>query len=120
CADRHANEAIKTTMDQQAAYAIQSLALAAAVGYDKIEFYQMVDADTCAEPAVWGVTRDDGSRRPVADALRVAVGNFSGYKTAQFVPLPRETAGWSAWPGDPNSLVPNWQVYQVAFDRPNN
>jgi hypothetical protein len=34
------------------------------------------------------------------------------------VPLTRETAGWSAWPDDPNSLVPNWQVYQVAFDRP--
>ncbi len=120
CADQHSNEAIKTTMDQQAAYAIQSLAMAAAAGYGKIEFYQMVDANPCAEPAVWGVTRDDGSRRPVADALRVAVNNFAGYSGARFVPLTRESAAWSAWPDDPSSLVPNWQVYQVAFDRPGN
>jgi hypothetical protein len=120
CADLHNNEAIKTTMDQQAAYAIQSVALASAAGYGKIEFYQMVDANPCAEPAVWGVTRDDGTRRPVGDALKVAVSNFSGYTNAQFVPLTRENAAWSAWPGDPNSLVPNWQVYQVAYDRPDN
>jgi hypothetical protein len=120
CADKHSDEAIKTTMDQQAAYAIQSLALASAVGYGKIEFYQMVDANPCAEPAVWGLTRDDGSRRPVSDALRVAISNFAGYTSAQFVPLTRENAAWSAWPDDPNSLVPNWQVYQVAFDKPGN
>jgi hypothetical protein len=120
CADRHNSAAIRTTMDQQAAYAIQSLALASAVGYSKIEFYQMVDANSCAEPALWGVTRDDGTRRPVGDALKVAINNFSGYTSAQFVPLTRENAAWSAWPEDPNSLVPNWQVYQVAFDKPGN
>jgi hypothetical protein len=120
CADKHTGEAIKTTMDQQAAYAIQAEALAAAAGYGKIEFYQMVDQDPCSEPAVWGVTRDDGSRRPVTDALKVAVNNLAGYTNAQFVPLTRETAKWSAWPDDPNSLVPNWQVYQVAFDKPGN
>ena len=118
CADKHSNEAIKTTMDQQAAYAIQSLALASAASYDKIEFYQMVDSNTCTEPAVWGVTRDDGSQRPVSEALKVAVNNFAGYTRAQFLPLRRETADWSAWPDDPSSLVPNWQVYQVAFDKP--
>ncbi|MGI9147244.1 MAG: hypothetical protein ACR2IK_11930 [Chloroflexota bacterium] len=120
CADKHAAEAIKTTMDQQAAYGLQSLALAAAAGYAKIEFYQMVDANACAEPALWGLTRDDGSRRPVTDALKVAIGNFGGYTNAQFVPLARDSAAWSAWPADPNSLVPNWQVYQVAFDKPGN
>ena len=120
CADRHANEAIKTTMNQQAAYAIQSLALGAAAGYGKLEFYQMVDANPCVEPAVWGLTRDDGSRRPVSDALKVAVNNFSGFTRAQFVPLTRESAAWPAWPDDPTSMVPNWQVYQVAFDKPGN
>ncbi|MCA1646067.1 MAG: hypothetical protein LC797_11580 [Chloroflexi bacterium] len=120
CADKHNAEAIRTTMDQQAAYAIQSVALASAAGYAKIEFYQMVDANPCAEPAVWGLTRDDGTRRPVSEALKVAMNNFSGYTNAQFVPLTRENAAWSAWPGDPNSLVPNWQVYQVALDKPGN
>src|ERR1700680_1223793 len=91
----HANEAIKTTMDQQAAYGIQSLALAAAAGYAKIEFYQMVDANSCTEPALWGLTRDDGTRRPVTDALKVAISNFGGFTRAQFVPLARDTAAWS-------------------------
>ena len=118
CSDKHSGEAIKTTMDQQAAYAIQAEAMAAAAGYGKIEFYQMVDSNPCLEPAVWGVTRDDGSRRPVTAALKVADNNFSGYTNARFVPLSRETSAWSAWPDDPNSLVPNWQVYQVAFDKP--
>src|SRR5262249_54028433 len=27
---------------------------------------------------------------------------------------------WSPWPDDPTSLMPNWQVYQVAFDKPGN
>jgi hypothetical protein len=80
----------------------------------------MVDANACAEPAVWGLTRDDGSRRPVADALKVAFKNFAGYTSARFVPLTRDTASWPAWPDDPSSLVPNWQVYQVAFDKPGN
>jgi len=119
-AAQHSDEAIKTTMNQQAAYSIQAEALAAAAGYGKIEFYQMVDSNTCSEPAVWGVTRDDGSQRPVAEALKVAVNNFAGYTNARFVPLTRETAAWSAWPDDPSSLVPNWQVYQVAFDKPGN
>jgi hypothetical protein len=118
CADRHANVPIKTTMDQQAAYAVQAFAIGAATGYERIEFYQMVDGGTCQEPAVWGVTRDDGSKRAVADALKVAVANFSGFTQAQFVPLAREQENWPAWPNDPTSLTPNWQVYQVAFDRP--
>jgi hypothetical protein len=120
CADKHTDEPIKTTMDQQAAFAVQSFALAAAAGYDKIEFYQMVDSNTCTEPAVWGVTRDDGSRRSVSAALKTAMGNFAGFTSARFVPLARETAAWPAWPNDPSSLVPNWQVYQVAFDKPGN
>jgi hypothetical protein len=66
------------------------------------------------------LTRDDGTRRPVSDALKVAIANFSGYTNSQFVPLTRENAAWSAWPDDANSLVPNWQVYQVALDRPGN
>jgi hypothetical protein len=78
----------------------------------------MVDSNPCHEPAVWGLTRDDGTRRPVSDALKVAIGTFSGFSSARFVPLTRAAQGWSAWPDDPTSLVPNWQVYQVAFDRP--
>jgi hypothetical protein len=116
----HSDTPVPTTMEQQAEYAVQAFAMAAAAGYQRFEFYQMVDQNPCTEPAVWGVTRDDGSRRPVSDALRTAITQFAGYTAVHFVPLIRETEDWSPWPDDPTSLMPNWQVYQVAFDKPGN
>ena len=62
CADKHFGEVIKTTMDQQAAYAIQAEALAAAAGYAKIEFYQMVDAIRAPSPQ-YGASRATTARR---------------------------------------------------------
>jgi hypothetical protein len=118
CADKHAHNAIQTSQAEQAAYAVQAFALAAAVGYRRIGFYQMVDDNPCKQPAVWGITRDDGSARPVARSLRTAVGSFSGFISANFAPLTRRAAGWGAWPDDPNSFTPNWQVYEVTFDLP--
>jgi hypothetical protein len=94
--------------------------MAAAAGYQRYEFYQMTDQNPCLQPAVWGIVRDDGSRRPVGEALKTAVGAYAGYTTVHFVPLVRETQDWSPWPDDPTSLVPNWQIYQVAFDKPGN
>src|SRR5207253_10382347 len=109
CADRHAHNPIQTTQAQQAAYAVEALALAAAVDYARIGFYQMVDDNPCNQSAVWGITRDDGSRRPVERSLKTAIRTFSGYTRAQFAPLVRPRAAWPAWPTDPNSLTPNWQ-----------
>jgi hypothetical protein len=80
----------------------------------------MVDDNPCNQSAVWGVTRDDGSQRPVAASLRTAVHAFSGYLRATFAPLARSTARWAAWPDDPSSYTPNWQVYEVAFEMPGN
>jgi hypothetical protein len=120
CADRHAHSPIQTTQAQQAEYAVQAFALAAAAGYTRIGFYQMVDDNPCKQSAVWGITRDDGSARPVARTLRTAVGAFSGFVSANFAPLTRATARWAAWPDDPKSFTPNWQAYLVAFDLPGN
>jgi hypothetical protein len=118
CADRHAANPIQTTQVQQSAYATQALALAAAVGYQRIGFYQMVDDDPCHQSAVWGITRDDGSERPVAATLATAVHAFSGFSAARFAPLSRPRSAWGAWPDDPNSLIPNWQIYEVVLDFP--
>lgn len=118
CADRHAHNPIQTTQTQQAAYAVQALALAAAVGYPRIGFYQMIDDNPCNQSAVWGIVRDDGSPRPVEASLRTAVHEFSGFLHARFAPLVRTPARWAAWPADPNSFTPNWQVYEVVFDMP--
>ena len=118
CAERHAHNPIQTTQQEQAAYAIQAFALAAAVNYQRIGFYQMVDDNPCVQSAVWGITRDDGTERPVAQTLRTAVQAFSGFTRAEFAPFVRAQARWSAWPADPSSLIPNWQAYQVVFDMP--
>jgi len=116
----HAGDPIKTTMEEQAAYAVQAFALGAAAGFNRVGFYKIVDGNACNEPAVWGSARDNGSRRPVHDALRTSITNFAGFLDAQFVPLSRIIQRWPAWPDDPNSYVSNWQVYQVAFDKPGN
>jgi hypothetical protein len=117
CAERLAGAPIKTTLDQQAAFAVQAFALAAAAGYQHADFYGMVDGNTCQEPA-WGLVRADGSRRPVLEAARTALSYFSNFTTARFAPLSRELEAWSAWPTTPTSYLTNWQVYEVAFDRP--
>ncbi|MBV9329430.1 MAG: hypothetical protein JO352_37485 [Chloroflexi bacterium] len=116
----HSNTPIATTMQEQANYAVQAFALAAAAGYQRWEFYQMTDQNPCSEPAVWGLTRDDGSRRPVSSALKTAVSEFAGYTAVHFVPFVREAQDWAPWPDEPTSLIPNWEVYQVAFDKPGN
>src|SRR5215471_6542116 len=118
CFERHAFNPIQTTLDEQAAYAVQALALAAAVDYRRIAFYQMVDDNPCVQSAVWGITRDDGTPRPVARALRTAVQSLGGFLKARFVPLVRPQTRWAAWPTVPDSFVPNWQVYLIAFDLP--
>jgi hypothetical protein len=120
CADRHAGNPIQTTQTQQAAFAIQALALSAAAGYERVGFYQMVDDNPCTQSAVWGITRDDGTQRPVARTLRTAIRFFTGFVDARFAPLVRSPARWASWPTDPNSLTPNWQAYEVAVDLPGN
>ncbi|MBV9170119.1 MAG: hypothetical protein JOZ81_08560 [Chloroflexi bacterium] len=117
---QHTESGIATTLEEQAAYGIQALAMAGAAGYERYEIYQMTDQNECSEPALWGVTRDDGSKRPIEDALRTAITQFSGYTAVHFVPYTRDTQDWPSWPDDPTSLMPDWQVYQVAFDKPGN
>jgi hypothetical protein len=106
------------TLDHQADYAVQTFALGSAAGYQHMELYDMADDPSCAGSA-WGLVRGDGTRRPVADAARTAIQYFSYFTRARFVPLQRGVEHWPAWPLNPGSYIPNWQVYQVVFDRPN-
>jgi hypothetical protein len=105
------------SLDQQADYVVQAAALAAAAGYERIQFFQMADGDACKDQ-MWGLTRADGTRRPAFDALRTTVGMLAGYSQASFVPLVREHVRRSSWPNDPAAYDANWQVYQVIFDKP--
>jgi hypothetical protein len=116
----HAGDLVKVRMEEQAAYAVQAFSLAASTGFTRIGWYKINDDNPCTQPNVWGVVRDNGSRRPVADTLKTTITNLLGYTTAQFVPLTRATQSWPSWPDDPSQYTPNWQVYQVAFDKPAN
>ena len=114
----HGGDLIKTTMEQQAAFGIQAFAMAAVAGFQRVGFYAMTDEGPCNQPAVWGAVRDDGSRRPVADALRTIIRGITGYTRARFAPLLRSEARWGVWPEDPLSYWPNWGIYLMAFDLP--
>jgi len=114
----HAADSIPTTMEQQAAYAVQAFAMAAAAGYGRAGFYQMIDDNACQQPAVWGAVRDNGSKRPMFDALRTIMRGVGGFTQVRFAPMTRAEQKWSVWPEDPGSYFPNWQVYEVVFDLP--
>jgi hypothetical protein len=92
--------------------------MAAAAGFSRAGFYQMIDDNACNQPAVWGAVRDDSSRRPVADTLRTALKSYNGFLRARFAPVARADQRWAIWPEDPASYWPNWQVYRVALDLP--
>ncbi|OGO41470.1 MAG: hypothetical protein A2Z04_03540 [Chloroflexi bacterium RBG_16_57_9] len=71
------------TMDEQAAYVIQALAMGLAGGADRIAIYKMVDIPALppnAEP--YGLVRHDGSLRPAFAAYRAAIASFAGTRSA--------------------------------------
>ena len=109
----------RVTMQQQADFAVQALAIAAAAGYQRIGWYRVTDGNIWNDQEVWGLVRDDGSRRPVYSAFKTATGLFSGASKVTFAPLERPDQPFGTpWPKDPGSYYPDWQVYQVVFDRP--
>jgi hypothetical protein len=103
CWERHTGDPWQTTQYEQAAFAVQTFALAAAAGYQHIAWWRMLDGRACIQERLWGAVRDDGTWRPAAQALKTAVTYFSGSISAQFVPL--ESNGTT-------------RVYQVIFTRP--
>jgi hypothetical protein len=120
CWQQHTKDPYQTTLDQQAAFGVQAFALAAAAGYQRVSFYKMVDDNACQQSSAWGLWRDDGTPRPVANALGTAIRYLSGFTGARFVPLARTVEHWPAWPAHVSAYTPNWRVYQVVLDRPGN
>lgn len=109
----------RVTMALQADYVIQGLALASAAGYEWLSWYRVDDGNIWRDQEVWGLVRDDGTPRPAFQAMKTAVGLFSGARKITFMPLEREESPFGTpWPQDPDSYYPNWQIYQVVFDHP--
>ncbi len=114
-----AKDGQRVTLEQQADYAVQAMAMAAAAGYEWFSWYRIDDGGIWRSQEAWGLVRDNGSGRPVFQAVKAALPLLSGPSKITFSPLERDGKPFGTpWPQDPKSYYPNWQVYQVVFDHP--
>jgi hypothetical protein len=117
---------LRATLDEQASYVIQSMALALAAGVDRYAIYKMVDEAAENNTELWGLARNDLSIKPAYVAYQVGTTYFANARSAVF-----------SWPGaadgpsqaqikallGSNSNRPQFiwpsQVSQVTIDRGN-
>ncbi len=74
---------LRATMDEQASYMIQSVALARAAGVERYAVYKMRDEQP-ENDQYYGLVRNDGSARPAYYAYQVAVREMSGARDAVY------------------------------------
>ncbi len=74
----------RATLDEQASYIIQSMALARAAGVARYSTYKMQDEFPENEDEYWGLTRNDGTVRPSYLAYQTAVRFFQGARSAVY------------------------------------
>src|SRR5204862_174425 len=67
----------RCTLQEQAAFTVQALAMALAAGWERALWYQLGDGHVWREQEVWGLLRDDGSARPAFQAYVAAARYFS-------------------------------------------
>jgi len=102
------------TLDEQAHFIIQSMAMALAAGANRVAIYKMADvpADRAANPEPFGLVRQDGSRRPAFSAFQVGSSYLAGFTEASLternelhtiVTVKRGESGWTtvAWTRQP-------------------
>lgn len=79
------NWTFQVTLDEQAAYVPQALAVAMAAGAQRIAIYKLQDVpgDEAANPEPFGLLRMDGSRRPAFNSYQVAIRYLAGAQGAQ-------------------------------------
>ncbi|MFT5196161.1 MAG: hypothetical protein ACI9EW_003353 [Cellvibrionaceae bacterium] len=79
------NFTFKVSLEEQARYMPQVMALGLAAGAQRIAVYKLKDkdSDVGANPEPFGLVRRDGSRRPAFNSYRVAVNYMSGVLSAR-------------------------------------
>jgi hypothetical protein len=75
---------LSVTLEEQAAFVPQALAVALAAGAERIAIYKLKDlaSDAGANPEPFGLLRADGSARPAFDSYRIAVRYLAGARAA--------------------------------------
>lgn len=112
-----ANPTFPITLNEQAHFIIQSLAMALAGGANRVAIYKMADvpADHAANPEPFGLVREDGSRRPAFSAFQVGSSYLAGFTEASLternemntiVTVKRGDSGWTtvAWTRQPSPV----------------
>lgn len=111
----------RATMDEQASYVIQSMALARAAGVQRYSTYKLQDEGAENGDEYWGLTRNDGTLRPSYLAYQTAVRYLQSPRSAayswggsQSPPTEQEIAALLAsntnrfqwpWPAPVNTVV---------------
>jgi hypothetical protein len=72
------------TLDQQASYVIQSMAMGLAAGVERHAIYKMIDEAPENAAEVFGIVRDDRSLKPAYVAYQVAASYFSNVRSAVY------------------------------------
>jgi hypothetical protein len=103
------------TLDEQAHFIIQAMAMALAGGVNRVAIYKMADvpADRAANPEPFGLVRENGSRRPAFSAFQVGSSYLAGFTEATLternelytiVTVRRGESGWTtiAWTRQPS------------------
>src|ERR671932_2233084 len=76
--------AFRATLDQQANFVIEDLALALASGAPRVEIYKMRDGASEGNGELYGLVRNDGSTRPAYRAYAVAATYIPGATSALY------------------------------------
>lgn len=87
----------RATLDEQASYVIQSMALARAAGVSRYSIYKMKDEFAENGDEYWGLTRNDATVRPSYVAYQVAVRYFQRAEKATY-----------SWAGGPAAGTPDF------------
>jgi len=74
----------RATMDEQASYIIQNMALALAAGVQRYSVYKMSDEEPELGDQYWGLVRKDGTIRPAYVAYQVGVKYFQQVQRATY------------------------------------
>src|SRR5437868_2781684 len=111
----------RATMDEQASYVIESMALARAAGVQRYSIYKLEDESPENGDEYWGLMRNDGTVRPAYLAYQVAARYFQQTQRAVYTwsgshnpPTEDEVSALLAsnanraqwpWPGPVNMVV---------------
>lgn len=112
------------TLDQQAAYVIQSTALALAAGVERYAIYKAVDEKPENDSDLYGLVRNDRSLKPAYLAYQVAASYFQDVQSAVYswpgsteVPTPAEVQSILSSVDSRSQFIWPAQVSQVVLDR---